>query len=81
MVTTMPKLLFARPPLDTVEERRIRKLAGTRLAPADWIRRAHMIVLSWDGLRVSAAVHFRRRGHRPATVDPPVTERGRASRS
>jgi hypothetical protein len=24
----MPKLLFARPPLDAVEERKIRKLAG-----------------------------------------------------
>src|SRR3712207_8177494 len=36
----MPKLLSARPPLDAVEERRIRKLAGARHAPADWIRRA-----------------------------------------
>jgi transposase len=51
---TMPKLLSARPPLDTVEERRIRKLAGARHAPADWIRRAQMIALSWDGLRVPA---------------------------
>src|SRR3982750_1865656 len=50
----MPKLLFARPPIDAVEERRIRKLAGARHAPADWIRRAQMIVLSWDGRRVSA---------------------------
>src|SRR5918997_1545440 len=50
----MPKLLFARPPLDAVEERRIRKLAGARHAPADWIRRAQMIALSWDGLRVPA---------------------------
>src|SRR5918998_6121318 len=48
----MPKLLFARPPLDAVEERRIRKLAGARHAPADWIRRAQMIALSWDGWRV-----------------------------
>src|SRR3954462_9943865 len=48
----MPKLLFARPPADAVEERRIRKLAGARHAPADWIRRARMIALSWDGLRV-----------------------------
>src|ERR671939_68620 len=30
----MPKLLFARPPLDAVEERRIRKLAGARHAQA-----------------------------------------------
>jgi predicted ArsR family transcriptional regulator len=50
----MPKLLFARPPLDAAEERRIRKLAGARHAPADWIRRAQIIALSWDGLRVPA---------------------------
>ncbi len=50
----MPKLLFARPPLDAVEERKIRKLAGARHAPADWIHRAQMIALSWDGLRVPA---------------------------
>src|SRR3954452_10378770 len=50
----MPRLLFARPPLDAVEERKIRKLAGARHAPTDWIRRAQMIVLSWDGRRVPA---------------------------
>lgn len=50
----MPKLLFARPPADAVEERTIRKLAGARHAPADWIRRAQIIALSWDGLRVPA---------------------------
>jgi transposase len=50
----MPKLLFARPPVNAVEERKIRKLAGARHAPADWIRRAQMIVLSWDGRRVPA---------------------------
>ncbi len=54
VVMTMPKLLFARPPLDAVEERKIRKLAGARHAPADWIHRAQMIALSWDGLRVPA---------------------------
>jgi transposase len=32
----------------------IRKLAGARHAPADWIRRAQIIALSWDGLRVPA---------------------------
>src|SRR3954467_3541527 len=47
----MPKLLFARPPVDAVEERKIRKLAGARHAPADWIRRAQIIALSWEGLR------------------------------
>src|SRR4051794_40848145 len=50
----MPKLLFARPPVDAVEERKIRKLAGARHAPADWIRRAQIIAMSWDGLRVPA---------------------------
>ena len=50
----MPKLLFARPPIDAVEERKVRKLAGARHAPADWIRRAQMIALSWDGRRVPA---------------------------
>src|ERR671929_1083361 len=49
----MPKLLRARPPLDAAEERRIRKLAGSRHAPGDWIRRARMIARSWDGLRTS----------------------------
>src|SRR4051794_40529341 len=48
----MPKLLFARPPRDAAEERTIRKLARARHAPADWIRRAQIIALSWDGLRV-----------------------------
>ena len=50
----MPKLLFARPPGDAVEERGIRKLAGARHAPADWIPRAQIVALSWDGLRVPA---------------------------
>jgi transposase len=50
----MPRLLFASPPLDVAEERTIRKLAGARHAPADWIRRARIIALSWDGLRVPA---------------------------
>jgi transposase len=50
----MPKLLFARPPAGADEERTIRKLASARHAPADWSRRARMIALSWDGLRVPA---------------------------
>lgn len=50
----MPKLLVARPPQDATEERQVRKLAGSRHAPADWIRRAKMIVLSWQGLRTRA---------------------------
>jgi transposase len=50
----MPKLLYARPPMNADEERQIRKLAGSRHAPADWILRAQMIVFSWQGLRTSA---------------------------
>ena len=50
----MPKLLRARPPLDDKEERQVRKLAGSRHAPGDWIRRARMVARSWDGLRTSA---------------------------
>ena len=50
----MPKLLVARPPQDATEERLVRKLAGSRHAPADWIRRAKMILLSWQGLRTRA---------------------------
>jgi transposase len=50
----MPKLLRARPPQDTEEERQVRKLANSRHAPGDWIHRARMIVQSWDGLRTTA---------------------------
>lgn len=50
----MPKLLHARRPQDVTEEQQIRKLAGSRHAPGDWIRRARMIVRSWDGLRTTA---------------------------
>src|SRR5215211_2157599 len=47
----MPMLLRARPPLDVTEERQVRKLAGSRHAPGDWIRRAQMVARSWEGLR------------------------------
>ena len=50
----MPKLLRARPPVDAKEERQVRKLAGSRHAPGDWIRRARMIARSGDGLRTAA---------------------------
>jgi hypothetical protein len=50
----MPRFRYARPPQDEAEERKIRKLAGTRHAPGDWIRRAKMIVLSWQGLHTTA---------------------------
>ena len=50
----MPKILKARPPHDDGEERKIRRLAGARHAPADWSERARIIALSWDGLAVPA---------------------------
>jgi transposase len=50
----VPKILRARPPHDDGEERKIRKLAGTRHAPADWTERARIVALSWDGLAVPA---------------------------
>jgi transposase len=49
----MPKLLRARAPQDGVEEHKVRKLANSRHAPADWIMRARMIASSWDGLRTT----------------------------
>src|SRR5215217_2892856 len=49
----MPKLLHARAPQDKAEEQKVRKLANSRHAPADWIMRARMIARSWDGLRTT----------------------------
>ena len=49
----MPKLLRANAPQDSSEERQVRRLAGSRHAPGDWIRRAKMIVRSWEGLRTT----------------------------
>ena len=42
------------PPRDEVEAGQVRKLAGSRHAPGDWILRARMVALSWAGLRVPA---------------------------
>ena len=50
----MPKFLRARAPHDDDEARKIRRLAGARHAPADWIERARIVALSWDGLGVAA---------------------------
>src|SRR5262249_44074383 len=50
--SSVPKFVRARPPLDDGEGRKIRGLAGARHAPADWIVRARIITLSWDGLAV-----------------------------
>ncbi len=49
----MPQLLCARPPVDETEEHKVRRLARSRHAPADWMRRAQMIVRSWDGERTA----------------------------
>jgi transposase len=46
--------LYARPAHDPDEESKICKLAGARHAPADWIQRARIIVLSWEGMRATA---------------------------
>jgi transposase len=53
-VSAVPKILRARPPHDDGEERKVRKLAGARHAPADWSERARIVALSWDGLGVPA---------------------------
>jgi transposase-like protein len=47
----VPKLLHARVPEDPAEVSKIRKLAGSRHAPGDWILRARIVSLSWQGLR------------------------------
>src|SRR5919109_917174 len=52
--SAMPKVLRARPPRDATEDHQVRKLAGSRHAPGDWIQRARMIVRSWEGLRTGA---------------------------
>jgi transposase len=62
----MPKLLHARPAQDASEARQLRKLARSRHGPADWIRRARMIVRSWDGARTTAIA--RELGCHPQTV-------------
>jgi transposase len=48
----MPKILRARAPQDEKEERWVRRLAGSRHGPADWILHARIVVRSWDGQRV-----------------------------
>ena len=62
----LPKVLVARPARDVVEERKIRKLAGARHAPGDWIRRTRMITASWDGK--STAQIAQELGCHPQTV-------------
>lgn len=67
----MPTLLVARPPVDSVEERQVRKVAGSRHAPGDWIWRAQMITRSWAGLRTTAIA--RELGCHPQTVRERLT--------
>ena len=45
----MPKQVEARAAQDTQEEHKVRKLAGSLHAPADWKFHAQMVVLSWVG--------------------------------
>lgn len=49
----MPKLLRAHDPEGVEEEQKVRKLAGSRQAPGDWIFRVRIISSSWQGLRTS----------------------------
>ncbi len=67
----MPKLLFARSPLDEKEAHQIRKLAGSRHAPGDWISRAQMIVRSWEGKRTTVIAP--ELGCHPQTVRERIT--------
>ena len=62
----MPKLRCARAAVDAEEERKLRKLAASRHAPGDWIRRARMVARSWDGRRTGAIAA--ELGCRPRTV-------------
>jgi transposase len=50
----MPKSLRVRAPQDEKEEKQVRKLAGSRHGPADWILHARLVARSWDGERVEA---------------------------
>ena len=50
----MPKILRVRAPQDEKEEKQVRKLAGSRHGPADWILHARIVARSWDGERVVA---------------------------
>jgi transposase len=51
----MPKLRYARQPLDETEHRLVRKLATSRQAPADWVWHAKMIARSGGGARTSTS--------------------------
>ena len=50
----MPKILRAQAAHDEKEERWVRKMAGSRHGPADWMVHAKIVARSWDGERVEA---------------------------
>ena len=58
--------LYARSPATPAEDRRLRKLAASRHAPASWIQRARIITASWDGASVPEVAQ--RLGCHPKTV-------------
>jgi hypothetical protein len=41
-------LVVARPAVDSDEQGRVKKLAGARHAPKDWVIRARIVVSSWE---------------------------------
>jgi hypothetical protein len=51
---------------DADEETKVRRVAASRHAPGDWIRRAQIITFSWERLR-TAVIAQRLRCH-PQTV-------------
>jgi transposase len=58
--------LRVRAPQEEKEEKQVRKLAGSRHGPADWILHARMVARSWDGERVEV-IAKQLQGH-PQTV-------------
>jgi transposase len=50
----MPKYIAARLAKDAAEESIVRKLASSRHGPADVIRRARMVLKSWEGKTVQS---------------------------
>jgi len=62
----MPKVLRARPARDAQEERQVFRLAGSRHAPADWRRRAQLVVLSWRRVTTAGSAWYV--GCHPKTV-------------
>jgi transposase len=50
----MPKILRVRAAQDEKEEKQVRRLAGSRHGPADWILHARIVARSWDGEGIEA---------------------------